>query len=514
MRRPGRARRLALPALLAALLAGCSLGTSGVAPSPLPTVPAPNPSTQAAGPLDAFYGQQVEWRGCRDGAECATVQVPLDYDAPDGERLQLALLRVPATDPSRRIGSLLVNPGGPGVSALDYAQAADQVVSPQVRAVYDVVGVDPRGVGRSTALDCVSDSELDASFSSGDPTPDTPAEVDAFVASARDFAAGCQERSPSLLAHVGTTDVARDFDVVRAVLGDERLSMLGKSYGTSIGAEYARQFPQRVGRLVLDGAVDPTLSDRDVLLGQAGGFELAFSRFAESCVAGGCSLGDDEQQVRDAVARLFEQTDAQPLPTSSRPLTESLATYGVIYPLYFPPAQGYPLLEAALERAGRGDGSALLQIADAYLLRNPDGTFRTNQWDAFTPISCLDRPGAASVADVEAAVPEFQQASPLFGEGLAWGLIACTDWPAPSDGLPAPVRASGAAPILVVGTTGDAATPYAWARGLAAQLESGVLLSYDGTPHTAYRQGSACIDDAVDTYLLTGRPPADGTTCG
>ncbi len=497
---------------LVLVAAGCSLGTPGVAPTPLPTVPPSAPATEAAG-LDDFYAQDLQWRACRDGAECATMEVPLDYGDPGGQRITLALLRVPATDPDRRIGSLLVNPGGPGVSVLDYARAADQIVTPQVRAVYDVVGVDPRGVGRSTPLDCVTDAELDASFSDSDPTPDTPQEVDAFLASTLEFAVGCRTRSPSLLPHVGTTDVARDVDVVRAALGDERLSLLGKSYGTSIGAEYARQFPQRVGRVVLDGAMDPTLSGRDVLLGQAEGFEVAFSRFAASCVAGGCSLGDDEQQVRDAVDRIFEKADAQPLPTSSRPLTESLATYGVLYPLYFPPEQGYPLLEAALQQAGQGDGSALLQIADAYLLRNPDGTFRTNQWDAFTPISCLDRPGDASVTDVQAALPEFREASPLFGEGLAWALVACTDWPAPSDGLPAPVRATGAAPIVVVGTTGDAATPYAWAQGLADQLESGVLLTYDGTVHTAYRKGSACIDAAVDTYLLTGRPPAEGTTC-
>jgi pimeloyl-ACP methyl ester carboxylesterase len=495
---------------LPALLAACT-SVESAGPSPTPAPPAPSPAQSTA--LAQFYDQTLDWTPCRDGLACARVEVPLDYDDPTGRTIDLSLLKVPATDPDKRLGSLVVNPGGPGVSALDYAQAADQIVSPAVRAAYDVVGLDPRGVGESTPLECVTDEQVNASLDEGDPTPDTPAEVEAFVASVREFGAGCEQRSPALTPHVGTVDVARDLDIVRAALGDQRLSMLGKSYGTSIGAEYARQFPQRVGRLVLDGAVDPTLRDRDLLLGQAQGFELAYSRFAQACLASGCTLGDTEQQVRDAAQRVLATAERAPIPTSGRPLTEALATYGIAYPLYFPPQQGYPLLEAALQQALEGDGSALLQVADAYLLRQPDGSLATNQWDAFTPISCLDRPGQSSVEDVQEALPEFREASPIFGEGLAWGLLACLDWPAESTGLPAPVAASGAPPLLVVGTTGDAATPYAWAQGLAAQLDSGVLLTYEGTPHTAYRKGSRCIDEAVDTYLLTGEPPADGSRC-
>ncbi len=499
--------------VLPPLLAACT-SVESAAPSPTSAPPASSPAAPGAStPLAPFYEQSLDWAPCRDGFACARVEVPLDYDDPAGRTIELALLKVPATDPDRRLGSLLVNPGGPGVSALDYAQAADQIVSPGVRAVYDVVGVDPRGVGESTPLQCVTDEQFNASLDEGDPTPDTPAEVEAFVASVREFGAGCAQRSPALTPRVGTVDVARDLDIVRAALGDDRLSMLGKSYGTSIGAEYARQFPQRVGRLVLDGAVDPTLSDGDVLLGQAQGFELAYSRFARACLASGCSLGETEQQVREAAQRVLATADRSPIPTSGRPLTEALATYGIAYPLYFPPEQGYPLLEAALQQALQGDGSALLAVADAYLLRQPDGSLATNQWDAFTPISCLDRPGQSTVADVQQALPRFREASPIFGDGLAWGLLACLDWPAESEGLPSPVAASGASPIVVVGTTGDAATPYAWAQGLAGQLDSGVLLTYEGTPHTAYRKGSTCIDEAVDTYLLTGEPPADGTRC-
>jgi pimeloyl-ACP methyl ester carboxylesterase len=509
-------RWLRLGLLAAAVpLAACSLvGGSPSEPSPAPTAP-PTPTLAADVPagLERFYTQQVSWQPCRDGLECATVQVPLDYAQPDGASIDLALLRVPARDPQARTGSLVVNPGGPGVSALDYAAAADQVVSPAVRDAFDVVGMDPRGVGSSTPLECVDDAALDASLAL-DATPDTDQEVQAFLDGVAELAAGCEAGSADLLPHVGTTDVARDLDVVRALLGDERLSYLGKSYGTSIGAEYARQFPQRVGRLVLDGAVDPTLSDAEVLLGQAEGFDLALSRFAEDCVQRGCRLGDTPDEVVQVVTDVLATTDDAPLPTGTdRPLTQTLATYGVIYPLYLPPGDGYRALESALLAAEAGDGSVLLRIADLYLLREPDGTFRTNQWDAFTPISCLDRPGSATVADVQAALPQFEAASPVFGAGQAWGLLSCSNWPAASDGLPAPVRAPGAPPILVVGTTGDPATPYAWAQGLAEQLDSGVLLTYDGTPHTAYRKGSACVDGAVDAYLLDGTVPAAGTTC-
>ena len=506
-------RRWALLGVLALVATGCATAEAEPEPTPTSTAQASPSDEPVAAELARFYDQQPDWQPCRDGFECASVTVPLDYADATGETIELALLKVPATDSARRVGSLFVNPGGPGASGLDYAAAADVIVSPAVRAVYDVVGFDPRGVGRSTPVECISDADLDRSFVEGDPTPDTPAEVDALLASSEEFRAGCQSKSGDLLPHVGTVDVARDLDVLRAVVGDDTLTYLGKSYGTSIGAEYARQFPATAGRLVLDGAVDPQLSDEDVLLGQAGGFELALSRFVDDCLAQGCSLGGTQQQVLDAVSSIIEATDDSPLPTSSRPLSQTLAVYGIIGPLYWPASQGYPLLEEALEQALAGDGTALLALADLYLQRSPDGTFPNNQWDVFTPVSCLDRPGDSTPADVEALLPEFTSVSPRFGESLAWGLTACTDWPIPSDGLPAPVPAPEAPPVLVVGTTGDPATPYEWAVSLAEQMESGVLLTYEGTPHTAYRKGNECVDSAVDDFFVDGTVPQDGLQC-
>lgn len=485
-------------------------------PTP-PSVPAtqatgsPEPTTAA---LERFYSQALDWGPCDEGGECATLTVPLDYDDPDGTTIEIALLRVAATDSSRRLGSLVVNPGGPGASGVDYASAADVVVSPGVRAVYDVVGFDPRGVARSAPVECVSDAQLDESFSDGDATPDTPEEVDELLAGMTEFRDGCLRESGDLLPHVGATAVARDLDVLRAALGDPTLTYLGKSYGTTIGVEYLRQFGDRAGRLVLDGVLPPDLSRRDVLLGQAAGFELALSRFVEACLSSSCSLGAAESEVLATLDAVLAATDEQPLPTSSsRQLSQSLALYGILGPLYWPPSQGYPLLESALVQASAGDGTGLLQLADLYLQRSPDGTYAGNQWDVFTPVMCVDRPGASSPEDVGSTLGEFEAASARFGESLAWGQLACTDWPVQSDGLAAPEPDSDAPPVLVLGTTGDPATPYQWAVDLADQLSSGVLLSYEGTPHTAYRKGSSCIDSAVDAFLLRGVVPDDGTRC-
>lgn len=494
-------RTLAGAAGVAMLLAGCT----AAADEPQAT-PAATPSTPAV------YGQSLQWSGC-DGGECATLRVPLDYDDPTSPTIEVELLRVPATNQAARLGSLVVNPGGPGSSGIDYAKAADQIVSPEVREVYDVVGFDPRGVGRSTPVECVTDEQLDASFSEGDPTPQTPEEVADLVAGTVEFREGCQRTSPDLLAHVGTADVARDLDVLRSALGDERLTYLGKSYGTSIGAEYARQFGETAGRLVLDGVLAPGLTQTEVALGQAGGFELALSRFAVSCLEGACSLGTTQEDVLDAISEVLARADDEPIPTSTRPLSQALALYGIVGPLYWPADQGYPLLESAVAQALDGDATRLLWLADAYLGRLEDGSFATNQWDVFTPVTCLDRPNDATPADVEALLPDFEAASPRFGDLLAWGLLACTDWPVPSDGLEAPVPAPDAPPILVVGTTGDPATPYEWAVDLADQLDRGVLLTFDSTPHTAYRKGSECIDSAVDAYLIDGVVPDEGTRC-
>ncbi|MGW0119065.1 alpha/beta hydrolase [Streptomyces sp. NPDC003327] len=508
-----RLLRTSATALAAAglILSGCSGGSDAAAP-PRTTAPSSAASAEA---LTKYYGQKLSWRDCgAPGFQCATLLAPLDYAKPDAGDIKLAVSRVKATGPGKRLGSLLVNPGGPGGSAVGYLQGYAGIGYPApVRARYDMVAVDPRGVARSEPVTCLTGPQMDA-FTQVDQTPDDPAETNALAAAFKKFAAGCEKRSRTVLPHVSTVETARDMDVLRAVLGDEKLTYVGASYGTFLGATYAELFPGRVGRLVLDGAMDPSLPAIDLNRDQTAGFETAFRAFAADCVTmPDCPLGTESVDAAgEALRAFFRAVDAEPVPTGeSRPLGESLATTGVIAAMYDEGA--WPQLREALTRAMGGEGSALLALADSYYEREPDGTY-ANLMFANAAVNCLDLPAAyGGPADAEKAVPSFEEASPVFGEGLAWAALNCTYWPTPPTGRPHRITAAGAAPILVVGTTRDPATPYKWARSLAGQLSSGTLLTYEGDGHTAYGRGSDCIDTAINTYLLEGTPPTDGKRC-
>nr|WP_246221027.1 alpha/beta hydrolase [Phytoactinopolyspora mesophila] len=427
------------------------------------------------------------------------------------------MLRVPATgeDPA---GSLIVNPGGPGASGIEYARNArneNVVASDRLRERYDVVGFDPRGVGSSTPIDCLDDEDLDVFVSEQASAEDDEALAE-LEETIEEFTAACEARSGDLLAHIDTANVARDMDVMRAALGDEKLHYLGKSYGTFIGAVYADLFPERAGRLVLDGAVDPALEAEEVALGQAEGFERSLDAFLEWCLDQDCAIGDSEDEAREALDQLMADAETEPVPTNDpqRPLTAALAFYGIILPLYLPAEEGYPVLERALDNAINDEnGSDLLQLADFYLARNPDGVYDGNQNEAIIAVNCLDRPSTTTPEEARATAQEFEDLSPTFGRFMAWAGLTCVDWPAESDFDPAQLSATGADPILVIGTTGDPATPYRWAESLSEQLESGVLLTYEAFVHTAYLSGNSCIDSAVDAYLLDGTVPDEGRVC-
>ncbi|MFK4269622.1 alpha/beta hydrolase [Streptomyces milbemycinicus] len=497
-------------AAVALLLAGC---TSGAA-SPRTASPT-KAATRAA--LAAYYEQKLSWHECRGGAgfECATLKAPLDYARPDdGHDLKLAVSRKKASGPGKRLGSLMVNPGGPGGSAIDYLQSYAGIGYPvRVRARYDLVAMDPRGVAASEPITCLGDKQMDA-FTQTDQTPDAPAETRSLVASYQKFARGCASRSGEILGHVSTVEAARDMDLLREVLGDRKLTYVGASYGTFLGATYADLFPRRVGRLVLDGALDPALTSEQINRDQTAGFETAFTAFAKDCVRrASCPLGTrDVPQARERLTAFFTRLDAHPVRTGeSRRLGESLATTGVLAALYDEGA--WPQLRTALRSAMRGDGSGLLTLADLYYERDGDGSY-ANLMYANPAVNCLDLPPAfRAPADVRKSLPAFQKASPVFGKALAWSALNCAYWPVRPTGTPHPLHAKGAAPIVVVGTTRDPATPYTWARSLASQLTSATLLTYNGDGHTAYGRGSACIDTAIDTYLLTGTPPPSGKRC-
>ncbi|MEV5264243.1 alpha/beta hydrolase [Streptomyces werraensis] len=523
-RTPHRIRTAAaLFTTAALLLAGCSSGTStSTASSPVAgaaaaLAPLPGPTPAA---LAGYYGQKAAWRDCGvPGFQCATVKAPLDYAEPSAGDVRLAVARKKATGPGKRLGSLLVNPGGPGGSAVAYLQMYAGIGYPaEVRARYDMVAVDPRGVARSEPVECLDGRAMDA-YTRTDTTPDDEKETEALVSAYRTFAEGCGAKAPKLLRHVSTVETARDMDIVRAVLGDEKLSYVGASYGTLLGATYAGLFPERTGRLVLDGAMDPSLGARRLNLEQTQGFATAFTAFAKDCVGrSDCPLGGkgtSPEKAGENLKKFFEELDARPLPAGDadgRELTESLATMGVIAALY-DEAAWQRLREALTSATKEDDGAGLLVLSDSYYERDAGGAY-SNLMSANAAVNCLDLPPAFETPEqVRKALPDFEKASPVFGEGLAWAALNCAYWPVRATGEAQRIEAKGAAPIVVVGTTRDPATPYHWAKGLAGQLSSARLLTYDGDGHTAYGRGSSCIDSAINTYLIAGTPPADGKRC-
>jgi len=359
----------------------------------------------------------------------------------------------------------------------------------------------------------LSDTGLD-DYLAQDPDPDTAAEGKAYADQTERIGAGCAEQSPELAGQVTTVEAARDMDVLRAALGEEQLSYLGASYGTKLGATYAELFPDRVGRLLLDGAVDVSLSSRALALGQAGGFQTALEAYVEDCVeeTEDCFLGDSVDEGLQRIRDFLDEVDQQPLPTGSdRDLTEGRALYGIITPLYV--RDYWFLLTAGLRQGLAGNGAALLQLADLYASRNPDGTYADNGMEAFYAISCLDDSFAIGIDEVEGQYADFEEASPTLGRFFAWSLTGCGGWQVEPTEEALEIHAKGAAPIVVIGTTRDPATPYEWAVGLADELESGVLVTRDGDGHTGYNSGNDCIDEAVEGYLIEGAVPKDGLSC-
>ena len=508
-----------LPALLALSVAGfvssCSVVATINAPTPSSTA-ASSTATVAAGTdpaLERFYGQVLSWQSCDGDFQCATLTVPLSYDNPSGPTLGVEVIRLPASNGDARIGSLVLNPGGPGGSGLDYARAARAVTSEALRERYDIVGFDPRGVGASNPIRCLDDLQTDA-FISADASPDTPAEVADLDRLSAELGTACQQRSPDLLAHVGTLDVARDLDVLRAALGDDHLQYLGKSYGTDIGVTYAELFPTGVGRMVLDGAIDASLDGTELSLGQAEGFERALRRFAEMCpTIDGCPLAANPDVAMSEVRDFLSDLDANPLPgVGDRRLTESRAVLGIIGSLYDSDS-GWPVLSEGLARAFEGDGAPLLEIGDRYTDRDSSGHYLSNANDAIYAVNCWDKPATPGTAATAKLADDWAAKFPTFGRYLAWGNLPCATWPGHSSVTSQAATAEGSPPILVVGTVNDPATPVEWARSLARQLSRGVYLEWTGDGHTAYQRGSACIDEKVDAYLIEGTAPATGTIC-
>ncbi len=474
----------------------------------------PTPDTEGVAPeLLPFYEQTLDWETCAERFDCTMVTAPLDWADPSAGEIELSLIRSRATG-DEVIGSLLTNPGGPGVSGVSFVrESVEGMTGESLRQSYDVIGFDPRGVGESTAVTCLGDADMDEYLFG---IPDAPRGSDAWkdelTAGNRVYAEACEANSDGILPHLTTDNSARDMDLIRAVLGDRELHYLGYSYGTFLGATYAKLFPERVGRLVLDGAVDPSIPGVDVGTTQAVGFESALRAYMADCVT------DDECPFRGSVddamadlATLLASVDRDPLPAADgRMLNADNLLSGIVQALYFPTWWQY--LTVALNDALQGDPEVAFLLADSYFDR-VDGEYIANTMEAFDSYNCMDYPNDTTPEQQAAADARIAADAPTIAPYWSGGVDLCDVWPYPPTGVRGPITAEGAAPIVVIGSTGDPATPYEWAVSLADQLSSGVLITRVGEGHTGYMKGNDCVDQAVEAYLLEGTVPEDGLRC-
>jgi len=493
--------RTSTVAAVAAVLA-LTLALSGCVPWFLPQK-SPSTSTPTGEnverALDPFYSQVLRWKDCGDGLQCTTATAPLDWTEPGAGDIDLALVRHPATG-GKRVGSLLLNPGGPGGSGYDFVKdSLDYATDKKLQAGFDIVGFDPRGVGRSSAVACYQPDQMDEYlYGLTTAARGTDAWIKELESAAADFGSACAENTGALLGQVDTESAARDLDLLRAVLGDKKLNYLGYSYGTFLGATYAELFPDNVGRLALDGALDPSTSNFDVTRVQAQGFESALRAYLADCLSTSkCPFTGTVEKSMKTIGALLASVDASPIAAEDgRELGSNALLTAIIYPLYQSTAWTY--LSDMFESVLSGKADYAFQFADQYNGRNTDGTYADNSTEAFMAINCVDYGYDDDPAAMRAQAAQIEAAAPTIGKYMTFGDIGCANWPQSFAGERGEIRAEGAAPILVVGTTNDPATPYVWAKNLAAQLESGHLATYEGEGHTAYNKSNDCVNNVVD----------------
>ena len=472
-------------------------------------------STKQRFPEAANDVSTLKWSNCLENFQCATLQVPIDYTDESLGQFDIALIRYRDPNQHDRIGSLVLNPGGPGVSGIEYALSAEYIVNPDVLERYDIVGFDPRGIGDSTAIKCLDASELDALLAS-DPKPDNETEYAQMLSDTQVFIEKCVANTPNI-AHFSTQEAAHDMELLRQGLGDTKLNFLGFSYGTYLGTLYAQQFPQNVGRFVLDGAVDATIPIEKQVLVQSTAFNHALANFIDDCHKHkNCPLAENATPA--VFTELFNNVSKTPLKVGSRVITEGLVVTGTASALY-DDVSGWPLLRTAISQAQTGDGTTFAKLADAYNGRNEDGTFLNNENDANVIIDCLDWKQNRTNDQIRSDAPSYIKAAPVFGPYVAYTGITCNllnkaiGRTQTNSNQKSTKVSNTATPVLVIGTTEDPATPYAWAKALNTTISGSRLITLKGEGHTGYGRGSACTDDAVDTYLLTGVVPAKNLIC-
>ncbi|WP_028661989.1 alpha/beta hydrolase [Saccharomonospora saliphila] len=504
------------------------------------TVTACSDTAESLGPvgpvpegLEQFYAQPLDWEECEpystsaatrqafaaDGIECARMTVPLDYSAPDGPTITVGVLRARAEDPGQRIGSAVVNPGGPGASGM--AQAARMAQGSwdgRLAQRFDLVGFDPRGVGASEpGIDCLTDAEVDAERADVDEFDGSPEGVAAAEQEAREYGRKCAENTAHgerMLANVGTRDVVRDLDVLRSVLGDEKLTYIGYSYGTRIGSAYAETFPGNVRALLLDGAVDPEQDAVESLVAQYEGFGSTFDEFAAWCTRQReCALGQDPEGAVEAYQDLTRPLLDQPAPLGDgRVLSYEDATTGTVAALYS--REYWDTLNTALTALASGQGRTLMALADSYHQRGPNGSY-SNLQEAFTAINCVDQPPVTDPERYLNAQREVLEAAEFVDPGLppSPARDACAFWPVEHTSEPHVPDVDGVPSALVISSTHDPATPHEAGVNLAEALGGG-LVTFEAAQHTAFLTvGNECVDRAGTDYLVDGTLPPEGTRC-
>ncbi|GEK87177.1 alpha/beta hydrolase [Microbacterium aerolatum] len=513
--------RLRRGAAIVAGLAAASMMLSGCLYAMIPEGAEPRPSTTNAPDTEGvsaellpFYEQTLEWAACdRGGAmfDCTSVTAPLDWENPAAGEIELAVVRHQAT--GQPVGSLLTNPGGPGASGRDFIlDSVDYAVGADLIESYDVIGFDPRGVGASTAVTCFDAADMDSYLYDIPASARGTAEWEAELTERNaQFADACEANSTGILPHVTTVNSARDMDLIRAVLGDKELNYLGYSYGTFLGATYANLYPEKAGRLVLDGAIDPAVSGTEVGTTQALGFESALRAYMQDCLdTDSCPFNGTVDEAMADLGALLAAVDRTPLKNDDGRLlgADSLMT-AIIAALYSEGNWSY--LTQGLEGALQGDPYVAFVLADFYNGRE-DGVYLDNSTEAFRAYNCMDYPVEDDQAAQAAADAKLAEGAPTIAP--YWnGPDPCAVWAHPPTGTRGEIHAEGAGPILVVGTTNDPATPYEWSVSLAEQLEEGVLITRVGEGHTGYNKGNTCVDDAVDAFFLEDAVPDGDLKC-
>ena len=530
-----RSLRLAMVATVLAAtvsLAGCSsLLKSSESEIHIPANPSA-PADPTEGALATFYQQSPQWQPCEakeitsEGAsapadissyECATIKAPLDWNNPGGDTINLRIAIHHSGVKSAPV--LFYNLGGPGGAAIEsFSSIMGSTLGSDLTKNFDIVAMDPRGVGESTPVICMTDAERDEyNASSGTISSTDPEQIAKHAAEISEkFGKGCLEHSGDLAQHIDTISAAHDFDMARAVLKQDVLNYLGYSYGTFLGATYASQFPLRVGRMVLDGALDPALGADEISNLQMKGFEESLHHWIEDCQTSlSCPLTGGLEGGIQQMKNFLERLDKTPLTTSdpNRPLTQGLALTAIIGCLYS--TSSYANLTEGMSQAlSKNDGSTLLFLADILNERNTDGTYRSNSTDALMAINSLDYVPEGDVQSWASEAEQLKAELPILGEYAGYSSAGLEAWPIKSTAKRGPITAEGTPPILVIGTTHDPATPYVMAQSLASELSQGHLVTWEGWNHTAYSaQGSACVSKAVNGFFVDGTVPAEGLTC-